>query len=72
MIIRIRIIRAFKMITFAALVLELSCFLGKFNLETLFTFFYYIDQVLIICIPSCFILDRRLRLRSCPTCMYVF
>ena len=60
-----------KIIIFAALVSAVSRFLGKFDLEALFTFFfYYIDEVLIICIPSCIVLDRRHRLRSHP--MYVF
>ena len=44
------------------LVLALGRFLGKFDLEALFTFsfsFCYVDEVLIICTPSCNILDRH-------------
>ena len=65
------------MIIAAAMVLAVGRFLGKFDLEALFTFslfffvfvfcFCYIDEVFI---PSCIVLDRSHRLRSRP--MYVF
>ena len=59
------------MIIVAALVLAVSRFLGKFDLEALFTFrFCYIDEFLISGIPSCIVLDWRQRLRSRP--IYVF
>ena len=52
------------MILVAALVLAVSrFFLGKFDLEALFNFFFDIIKVLIICILSYIVLDRRHRLR---------